>query len=61
MIAMSMHPGWRHQGGDPIDQLQRAEKQLGGSVGLRLGQVVAEMLLINLLETLEGEGRARAQ
>ena len=53
VIAMSVHPGRRHQCGDSVDQFQRAERQLGGAVDLWLGQVIAEMLVINGLETLE--------
>ena len=41
-----------------IAQLQRAERQLGGANGLRLGQMIAEMLVIDGLEVLESEGRA---
>ncbi len=60
VIAMPMHPGRRHQGGDPVDQLQRGEEQPGSAIGLRLGQVLAQMRLIDGLETLERKGRARA-
>ena len=42
VVAVPMHPRW-HQCGDAIDQFQRGDLQLGDAVGLRLGQVVAEM------------------
>jgi len=54
VIAMAMYSGRRHQGGDPVDELQRAERLLGGPVGLWLGQVVAQMLVIDSLEAVEG-------
>ncbi len=55
---MAVYSGRWHESGNPIDQLQRAERQLGGTVGLRLGEMVAQMLVIDSLETLEGKGRA---
>ena len=55
---MPMHPGGRHQGGDSVDQFQRVERQLGGAVGLWLGQMIAEMLVIDGLKVLESKGRA---
>ena len=55
---MPMHPWRRHQGGDSIDQFLVGELQLGGAIGLRLGEMIAEMLVIDALETLESKGRA---
>ena len=40
VIAMAMYSGRWHQGGDPVDDLQRTERQFGGAVGLWLGQMI---------------------
>jgi len=42
VIAMAMHTRAWHERGNPVDEFQRAERQLAGLVGLRLGQVIAE-------------------
>ena len=60
VIAMAMYAGRWHQCGNPVDQLQRGERDLDAPIGLRLGQMVAQMLVIDSLEAIEGKGRARA-
>ena len=57
---MAMYAGRWHECGNPINQLQRGERELGAPIGLRLGQMVAQMLVIDSLEAIEGKGRERA-
>ena len=50
----------RDQRGQPLDQFQGREAQLGAPVRLGLGEAIDELVVAELLEALQGEGRARA-
>jgi hypothetical protein len=56
---MAVQLRWRDQGGQMIDQRQRREGERRGVVALGAGQAVDDPLLVDPVETLECEGRAR--
>ena len=51
--------GW-HQRGNLVDQFERGQHQGAGSVRARLGDVVAQMFGVVLVQMIEGERRAGA-
>jgi hypothetical protein len=60
MIAVAVEARRREQRGQPLDQFQGREPQLGATIGLGLGETIDELLVAKLLEPLQGEGWARA-
>ena len=65
-VASSVHPvimvavqaRGRDQRGQPLDELQGREAQLRAAIGLGLGKTIDELLVTDLLEALQREGRA---
>jgi hypothetical protein len=60
VIAVAVQARGRDQRGQPLDQLQGCEVQLRAPVGLGLGEAIDELVVGELLEPLQGKGRARA-
>jgi len=60
VVALTMQArGW-DQRGQPLDQFQRRQPQLRAAIGLGLGKTIDELVVTELLEALQREGRARA-
>jgi hypothetical protein len=60
MIAVAMDARGRDQRGQPLEQFQGTQPQLGAPVRLGLGEAIDELLVAGLLEPLQRKGRARA-
>ena len=60
VIAVAVQTRGRDQRGQPLDQFHRREAQLGAPIGLGLGQAIDELVVGELLEPLQCEGRASA-
>ena len=66
-VASSVHPvimvavqaRGRDQRGQPLDEFQRRQPQLRAAIGLGLGRAIDELVVTDLLEALQREGRAR--
>jgi hypothetical protein len=58
---MPVLPGRRDPCGDAVDKLQRRKDDLGLPIHAWLGQVVDQPLGVDLLQSVGGEGRTRAQ
>jgi hypothetical protein len=50
----------REQRGQPAEQFERCQAQLGAPIGLGLGQAIDELVVADLLEPLQCKGRAGA-
>ena len=59
MVAVAVQARRRDQGGEMVDELQRGEGQRGAPVALGLRQTIDDPVLVDLLDPLKGEGRAR--
>ena len=57
VIAVAVDARGRDQRGQPLDQLQGRQAQLGAPIGLGLGEAIDELIVADLLEPLQGEGR----
>jgi len=49
----------RDQRGQPLDEFQRRQPQSRAAIGLGLGKAIDELVVTDLLEALQREGRAR--
>jgi len=49
----------RDQHGQPLEQFQRRQPQSRAAIGLGLGEAIDELVVTDLLEALQREGRAR--
>ena len=49
----------RDQRGQPLEQFHRRQPQLRAAIGLGLGKTIDELVVTDLLEALQREGRAR--
>ncbi|MEA3274904.1 MAG: hypothetical protein U9Q81_06345 [Pseudomonadota bacterium] len=58
MIAVAAR--WRDQGGQVVDELQRGERQGCVTIAQGLGQMVDNLVFVDLLDPVEGEPRAGA-
>jgi len=47
----------RDQRGQPLEQFQRRQPQLRAAIGLGLGKTIDELIVTDLLEALQREGR----
>ena len=58
VIAVTVQARGRDQCGQPLDQFQGREAQFGTPIGLGLIEAIDELVVTELLEPLQGEGRA---
>jgi hypothetical protein len=58
VIAVAVQAWGRDQCGQTLDQFQGREAQLGAPIGLGLGEAIDELVVGELLEPLQREGRA---
>jgi hypothetical protein len=59
VIAVAVQAWGRDQCGQTLDQFHGREAQLGAPIGLGPGQAIDELVVTDLLEPLQGEGRPR--
>lgn len=57
---MAVQARWWNQGGEVVNELLQGEEQRATSVALGLRKTIDDLLLADLLDALNGEGRARA-
>ena len=60
MIAVAVQARGRDQRSRTVAEFQRREAQLGAPIGLGPGEAIDELVVGELLEALQGEGRASA-
>jgi hypothetical protein len=60
VIAVAVDARGRDQRGQPLDQFQGREPQLGMPIGLRPGEAIDELLVTDLFQPLQREKRTRA-
>jgi len=60
VIMVAVQARGRDQRGQPLDEFQRRQPQLRAAIGLGLGKTIDELVVTELLEALQREGRARA-
>ena len=60
MVAQAVQARRRDQRGQPVEQFERREAQLGAPIGLGLGEAIDEPVVADLLEPLQRKRRAGA-